>query len=910
LRRQQVALFDRGNAVAFVEWRWRCISTANPTNREQLRMPAIQPSLNTDDLVSRALALHRSGNLAGAQLLYSQILEEAPRDFDALHLLGVLRQQQGRNVEAHDLIDAACRINPASPEAHSNLGIVLQELGHNEEAVAAYDRALALRPRYAEALNNRGTALRALDRLAGAAMNFDRAIAIAPDYADAHYNRAGLLADLGRHEEAAASYGRAIALRGDHFESHRGCARALAMLGKFEAALASHERALALVPDDLDARLERGVVLSELARHQEALADYEAVLAKRPDSVAALNNRGAALQELDRDAEAEACFARALALAPDDPKVHANRGAVLVKTKRYEEALVFLDRAIALAPADKNALYNSGYALQALQRPREAVSSYDRCLALAPRHVEALNNRGAALNEIKMYDEALASFERALALAPGHAQARFNRGNAQKGLGRFGEASASFEAALATGADLPYALSGIAECAVKICDWPRTASIAAELASHVTDGKSIVSPFTLMTYDTTPALQLAGAKAFAAARFPACKPIHGGVGRHDRLRIAYLSANFNRHPMSHLMVNLFERHDRTKFEVTGISFGADDGSAIRARTVAAFDRFVDVGELGDRDAAQALRDLEIDIAVDIMGYTQDARPGIFAHRPAPLQVSYLGYPGTMGADFIDYIIADAIVVPPGEETFYSEQVVRLPDCYQVNDRERPIDETSARRAEAGLPERGFVFCCFNNNYKITAPVFDVWMRLLSNVDGSVLWLLRDNDAAAGNLKREARSRSVDPARLVFANRIEQPQHLARHRLADLFLDTLPYNAHSTCSDALWAGLPVLTCTGKSFAGRVAASLLHAVGLPELVTGSLADYAARALWLAEDQSLLGEIRKRLMENRLNCPLFDTDLSRRHLEAAYKRMWRSLRRGERPRSFTIEPEADPA
>ena len=423
-------------------------------------------------------------------------------------------------------------------------------------------------------------------------------------------------------------------------------------------------------------------------------------------------------------------------------------------------------------------------------------------------------------------------------------------------------------------------------------------------------GQSIVSPFTLLGYDSTPALHLACARAYATSRFPRpATALRGGTRPdRDRLRIAYLSANFNRHAMAYLMVNLFERHDRSRFEIIGVSFGVDDESPIRARVAAAFDRFVDVRTLGDRDVAKLLADMEIDIAVDIMGYTQDGRPGILSHRPAPVQVNYLGYPGTMGTDFIDYIMADAVTVPSGEEAFYTEKVVRLPGCYQVNDRERPIAEATPTRTEAGLPERGFVFCSFNNNYKITAPLFDVWMRLLSSVDVSVLWLLGGNETVEANLRREAAGRGVDPARLVFAPRMEQGEHLARHRLADLFLDTLPYNAHTTCSDALWAGLPVLTCRGDAFPGRVAASILQAARLPELVTANLTEYAAMAKWLAEDAGLLHEIRQRLAENRLASPLFDTDLSRRHIEAAYRRMWHIHQRGGKPESFDVEPGTD--
>ena len=375
--------------------------------------------------------------------------------------------------------------------------------------------------------------------------------------------------------------------------------------------------------------------------------------------------------------------------------------------------------------------------------------------------------------------------------------------------------------------------------------------------------------------------------------------------RHDRIRIAYLSTDFHAHATAYLIAGLIESHDRSRFNVIGVSLDRDDHSDMRVRLVGAFDQFHDVRSKSDLEVAKLLNALGIDIAVDLRSYSQDPRPGILAHRPAPIQVGYLAHPGTMGAKFVDYLIADAIVLPFDQQPFYTERIVHLPECYQVNDSRRRIDERTPTRQEAGLPERGFVFCCFDNDYKIHAPVFDVWMRLLGAVEGSMLWLLRDNAVAERNLRTQAAARSIDPDRLVFAERKPAEEHLARHRLADLFLDTLPLNAHTTASDALWAGLPVLTCRGRAFGGRVAASLLHAVGLSELVTDNLQAYEALALRLATDATLLGGLRERLRQNRLSYPLFDTDRFRRHIEAAYTTMWELWQRGERPRSFRVEP-----
>jgi protein O-GlcNAc transferase len=367
--------------------------------------------------------------------------------------------------------------------------------------------------------------------------------------------------------------------------------------------------------------------------------------------------------------------------------------------------------------------------------------------------------------------------------------------------------------------------------------------------------------------------------------------------------VAYLSADFRTHATAMLMAGVFEAHDRTRFETTAISFGADDKSPMRARLEKGFDTFIDVRTVSDADVAQRLRDAETDIVVDLKGYTQEGRPGILAYRPAPIQAQYLGYPGTMAADYVDYAIADKTVIPEDHRRYFTEQIIYLPDTYQCNDSKRAIAPRAPSRFEVGLPEKAFVFCCFNNNHKILPAVFDVWMRLLRQIDGSVLWLLQDNAAVVRNLGREAQARGIAPDRLVFAKRCLPPDHLARQRLADLFLDTLPYNAHTTCSDALWAGLPVLTVLGGSFAGRVAASLLSAIGLPELITQSLGEYEALAVKLARDRGALAAIKEKLARHRQTHPLFDTARFTRNLEAAYVGMWERHQRGARPQSFAV-------
>src|SRR5215468_3467951 len=657
---------------------------------------------------------------------------------------------------------------------------------------------------------------------------------------------------------------------------------------------------------ELASTFSQALALHQAGRLAEAEKIYGQILKVQPNHFDSLHLVGVIYAQRGSHVESVRQIDLALKINPKAAYAHHNRGLALQKLKRLDDALASYDKAIALKPDYAEAFNNRGLALRGLKRLEEALASYDRALGLKPDYAEAFNNRGNALQELKRLEEALASYDRALGLKPDFAEAFNNRGVALQELKRVEEALASFDRALAANADHAHAFSGAAACVIRLCDWDRRMWFARELGLHISGKKSIIAPFLLLGYGGKPELQLQCARNYIDDKVPLVpRPFWiGATWRHDKVRIAYLSADFHQHATAYLMAELFERHDRSRFEVIGVSFGDDDKSDVRRRLVAAFDQFYDVRIKSDEEVAELLHGLQVDIAIDLSGHTQDSRPGILAYRPAPIQTSYLGFPGTMGAEFIDYIIADETVVPFDHQPFYAEKIVHLPDCYQVNDTKRNIAARTPTRQEAALPEKGCVFCCFNNNWKITPEVFSVWIRLLHAVEGSVLWLFRDDESAERNLRKEAQARGIDPARLVFAGRLPLEDHLARHRLADLFLDTLPYNAHTTASDALWVGLPVLTCMGNAFAGRVAASLLNAIGLPELVTHSIEDYETLALRLAKDPSLLEGYRNRLATNRLTHPLFDIDRFRHHIEAAYLQMWGIWQRGEQPRSFAVE------
>jgi predicted O-linked N-acetylglucosamine transferase (SPINDLY family) len=649
----------------------------------------------------------------------------------------------------------------------------------------------------------------------------------------------------------------------NHARGHHGAGR----LGEAEQV---YRRILEVARTDLEARHMIGVLRLQQDRAAEALQILAPLLAEAPEHADIRTHYGLALQALGRGDEALADFDRALVLKPDNALTLLYRGNLLLEAARPNDALASYDRLLAIAPGYDEAWFRRGSALWLMDRFEDALASYRKALTINPNRFGAAFNSGTTLLKLERYDEALAAFEKAATLAPGHR----------------------------------YLLGAMAGAVSGACDFGRWDDMRTRAIGAVKSRAGVIAPLTFQPFCDDGALRRVCSESFVADRVPqAGAALWNGEGyAHDRIRIAYLSSDFHQHATAELIAGLIENHDRARFEVTGVSFGPDDGSPMRERIVQAFDHFEDVRTLGDADVARLLREREIDIAVDLKGHTEGARAGILAHRPCPVQVNYLGYPGTV-APWLDYIIGDAVVLPFSDQAFYSEKIVHLPHCYQANDARRAIAKTAPNRAEAGLPGKGFVFCCFNAAWKITPAIFAVWMRLLKALPDSVLWLLEDNASMPRYLRATAAAHGVDPARLVFALRTAPATHLARHRLADLFLDTLPYGAHTTASDALWAGLPLLTCLGRRFDGRVAASLLGTIGLPDLITDSLEQYEALALALGGDSERLAGLRARLAANRLSSPLYDVQRFTRSIEAAYLRMMEISHAGGKPESFTV-------
>lgn len=701
--------------------------------------------------------------------------------------------------------------------------------------------------------------------------------------------------------------------------THKPSPKALAEAkAKFQQALVLHragrtaqavwlyEQVLKLHPTHPEALQMLGVLMFQSGKKEQGTELLRQVVAIDPGQAAAHNNLGNALRELGQHEAALESFNAAIALKPDFVDALSNRGNALNDLHQYQAALQSYDHALALQPHHVNALNNRGTALFGLKRFEESLQSYDRSIALRPDIAETHIHRAAALMGLQQFQRALDSCDRAIALNPALVDAYNNKATAFKGMRQFQAAVRAYRQVLERDPDRAYVAGEIVSAMLHSCDWSNYTDMTQDIRVQMVTGALRDQPFFFVAISPSAAEQLVCTTAWIQDKYPAVKPAlwTGEQYSHGKIRVAYVSADFNKHATAYLMAELFETHSRDRFEFTAYSFGPATPSDMRTRLENAFDHFIDVTNLDDLQVAQLMRQHEIDIAVDLKGFTAEARTRIFAHRAAPIQVNYLGFPGTMGADYIDYIIGDHTVTPPEHDAFYAEKVVHLPDSYQVNDRQRVIAPETPTRAACGLPDTGFVFCCFNNNYKITPDVFGVWMRLLHAVPGSVLWLLEDNADAARNLRKEAVLRGIPSDRLVFAARMQLQEHLARHRLADLFLDTIPCNAHTTTSDALWAGLPVLTCLGGAFAGRVAASLLRAAGLPELVTGSLAEYEALALQLATDPERLASLRTRLAAQRDTCALFDTERFRLHLESAYTSMVERHRRGLAPQSFAVQ------
>ncbi len=822
-------------------------------------------NFQTQTELQQAIKALRDGNFAEVDLTLRKALQNNINSADTIFELGIAYAKANRFMEAKAIFCCLQPYKNNDVKIPYNLGLIYSLNGEHHLALQAYDLALKIKPDDVDTLINKGSSYIDLKNYILALEELKKVIHLRPDIPEAWSNMGIALNHLNLYQDSVDAYNEAIKLMPNYYEAWSNKSIPLRKLKRYLEASEACNKALGLKPDYTEGWLNKGLIFHELKRYDESLAHYD----------------------------------KALSLKPDYAECWSHKGNTLFKLKRHNEAIMHYDKALSLKPNYHEAWINKGNVLNELKRYDEALEHYDKSFSLKPDYAEGWSNKGVTLHELKRYDEAVAHYNNALNLKPDFADGWYNKGNVLSEVKRYDEAIAHYEKALSLKPDMDWVCGNLLHIKMQICDWSGFMEALESISKKVFINQKVVQPFTLLALNDDAQLHKKSAEIYVQDRYP-YNPILGPILKRSssqKIRVGYFSADFRNHPVSFLTAELYELHDKNKFELIAFSFGVDDKSEMRSRLSKTFDQFIEASGISELEIAKLARDLQIDIAVDLGGHTQDSRTGIFSYRAAPIQISYIGYLGTMGAEYYDYLLADKTIIPNKSQKFYSEKITYLPN-YQANDRKRIISERQFTRKELGLPEASFVFCCFNNSYKIVPPTFDGWMRILNGVDGSVLFLYTDNELSKANLIKEAGLRGIDSARLIFGDRLPTEEYLARYRVCDLFLDTFPYNAGTTASDALWAGLPVLTLAGQSFASRVAASVLNAIGFPELVTTSQDEYEALAIELAKNPQKLADIKLRLARNRLTTPLFNTPLFTKNLEAAYIQMYERYQAGLEP------------
>lgn len=688
---------------------------------------------------------------------------------------------------------------------------------------------------------------------------------------DALHILAVIYASQGEHDRATYFYSKTFDVNPNDPTLLSNWASSLVELNQNSRALALLKKAVDLEPDSPEFLYNLANCYCGLGEFLNAIPLYKRVIDLEPTSHTSLNNLGKALFDLSQFNESAIYFHSALEIFPDSPDYLMNYANALNKLNRFNEALFLFDKVLTLNPNNAEAWLNKGNSFLRMGKIKNAIVFFDKAISLRPTYIEALLSKASAFQDLENYLQAISCYQQALS---------FNQNNI-------------------------WATVNLIYSKLKICSWGSLNSLTRSISKNVLTNREIVHPFPLLALVDDPRLHQIAAKIYLNYAIPVVmeNQVPGHQNLKPKIKIGYFSCDFYNHATAYLMADFFESHDHSLFETIAFSYGPPTQDVMRQRLQSSFDQFIEVAHLDDRQIANLSKELGIDIAVDLKGFTQGSRLGIFAQRAAPIQVSYLGYPGTLGAEFMDYIIADHALICEENQPFFTEKIIYLPNSYQVNDRQRVISPKAYSRADFGLPTDQFVFCCFNNNYKILPAMFDEWMQLLQAVDHSVLWLFKDNDSAQQNLILEAQQRGVAAQRLIFAERMDHAEHLARLRLADLFLDTFPYNAHTTGSDALWVGLPVLTLAGKSFASRVGASLLRALDLPELIANSMDQYRSIALQLANDSAKMSRLRHKLAEAITTKPLFDTPQITSHIEKAFLTIYERYMRQQAPEHIDL-------
>ena len=815
--------------------------------------PQLQPMLQ------QAIQAFQSGNFDAADSILKRLIQVDAKNLPALHVLGLIKASQEKYKEAADLLSRAARLNPGDVSIQYNLAKALMDCGLIRESISHHKKAVELAPGNSEAWLNYGKAASGLKDLEHALAHYNQAIKLKPDFAEAWCNKANVLRELKKNNEALAHFDQAIKLKPDYLAAWSNKAAYLQELGMFDEAIAHYDQVIKLKPDLFEAWSNRGGSLHCLKRYEEALTYYDQAIQLNPEYVEAWNNKGLTLAEL----------------------------------KRYEEAFAHYDQAIQLNSGYVDAWYNKGNALRDINQYEQSIACYDQVLNLRPLYTEAWSNKGTIFQVLKRYEEAIASFDRAIKINPDFPGVWLNKGSVLSILKIYDEAINHYYQALNLKPDMDWALGSYIFTKMGIAKWDGLKKSLEDIFEKVHSHKRVIQPFEILALSDDEVLHKKCAETYAEDKL-LFNPALGAIAKRnktDKIRIGYFSADFKSHPVAFLTAELFEIHDRSTFEVFAFSLSKpEEKDRMSERLMKAFDHFLVVDDKSNIEIAGLCRELGIDIAIDLSGYTEGSRTGIFAYRAAPIQINYLGFPGTLAVDYMDYIIADRTVIPESSIKYFTEKVIYLPHTYMVDDTSRKPSPRIFTRKECGIPDDVFVYCCFNNSYKFNEQILDSWSRILQAVDNSVLWISENNIQFRKNIIAEFEKRKVSSSRIIFAPKLDSIyDHLARIRLADVFLDTDIYNAHTTALDSLKVGVPVITRRGNSFAGRVAASLLAAIDLAELITLTSIEYEDLAIDLGSNTQKLENIRRKLAVNCNNSPLFNTKLFAKNIESAYIKIY---------------------
>lgn len=914
------------------------LTTAEAVSTNRQNSPAPSPAAippEHDALKSQGNALLQQGQLPAAVQAYRKALACHPGSVEARINLGFVLREMSQHTEAESCLAEALMLEPSNLDACYIMATVKQAQGSLDEAISRFRKCLDIEPGFEPAFNDLFLLLVEHVRLEDARSLVVAGLEKSPDNAGLHccmgdlyfhdklwdkargsYSRAleaepdhaGALDKLGRlyelqkrHEDSASCFAKLASLDPGNIDAHNNLGRMLAELGKHNESIAAYKIALQIQPGTPEIMVNLGLAYKAIGDVKTSAECYRQALQVIPGLATAHSYLGDLLQEQDQTDDAILHYRHALVYRPDFYAALNNLGNALSKSGKLDEALAIYRNALEVNPDSAETLCNMGTIFRENGLFDEAAEHYRRTLQVDPAYASAHNNLGNIFKDRGQLEDAAKCYQSALVINPAFAEALNNLGNVYKDQGKLREAYEQYFKALSISPDFYLARLHLTHAALHLCEWEGLDSNIQTLRNALaSSGQASLAlpPFVFLGLPSVSAAEQRNCASLwtrnvygALERKQSNSPFRHLPNNDGKIHIGYLSADFHTHATALLMAKTFELHNRELFHVTAYSYGPDDHSPMRERLTKAFDQFVDIRNLSNFEAADRISRDRIDILVDLKGYTQNTRSAILALRPARIQVNYLGYPGTMGADFVDYLIADRFIIPAEHQVHYTEEVIYLDGCYQPNDCTRSRPDAPARR-ECGLPEDAIVFCSFNQTYKITPKIFDIWCRLLRDVPGSVLWLLASSPEAEGNLKREAQKRDITPDRLVIAPTMSPEKHRARLQCADLFLDTLPYNAHTTCSDALWMGLPVITCPGDTFASRVAGSLLNALYLPELVTEDLDAYYTLALDLARNNEKRAALRTRIKSNCDSAPLFNSERFTLSLEKTYQTMFEGL------------------